>query len=73
MNNTFKIKLDLNDNGTENRKTNSKKNENKKVENNNSIIDEISNVFNSSIENDSQKILMLSIASHLVINSMKKN
>lgn len=71
MNNTFKIKLDLNDNGTENRKTNSKKNENKKVEN--SIIDEISNVFNSSVENDSQKILMLSIASHLVINSMKKN
>ena len=73
MNNTFKIKLDLNDNEIENRKTNSKKNENKKVENNNSIIDEISNVFNSSIENDSQKILMLSIASHLVINSMKKN
>lgn len=69
MNNTFKIKLDLNDNETENRTTNSKKNE--KVEN--SIIDEISNVFNSSIENDSQKILMLSIASHLVINSMKKN
>lgn len=71
MNNTFKIKLDLNDNEIENRKTNSKKNENKKVEN--SIIDEISNVFNSSVENDSQKILMLSIASHLVINSMKKN
>lgn len=72
MNNKFQIKLDLTDNEIENRKTNSKKNENKKVENN-SIIDEISNIFNSSIDNDSQKMLMLSIASHLVINSMKKN
>ena len=72
MNNKFQIKLDLTDNEIENRKPNSKKNENKKVENN-SIIDEINNVFNSSIDNDSQKMLMLSIASHLVINSMKKN
>ena len=72
MNNKFQIKLDLTDNEIENRKTNSKKNENKKAENN-SIIDEISNIFNSSIDNDSQKMLMLSIVSHLVINSMKKN
>ena len=68
MNNTFQIKLDLTDNDIENTKNNTK------VENNKiSILDEISNLFNSSIENDSQKMLMLSIASHLFINSMKKN
>jgi hypothetical protein len=65
MNNTFQIKLDLTDNDIENSK------KNKKVEN--SILDEISNLFNSSIDNDSQKMLMLSIVSHLFINSMKKN
>ena len=65
MNNTFQIKLDLTDNDIENNK------KNKKVEN--SILDEISNLFNSSIDNDSQKMLMLSIVSHLFINSMKKN
>jgi len=65
MNNTFQIKLDLTDNDIENSK------KNKKVEN--SVLDEISNLFNSSIDNDSQKMLMLSIVSHLFINSMKKN
>ena len=58
----FKIKLDLNDN--------EEKSESKKDTN---IVNDFTNIFNNSIENDSQKMLMLSILSHVVLNSMKKN
>lgn len=60
----FKIKLDLNDD---------KKEANKENKNETSIVDEVTNIFNNSIDNDSQKMLMLSIVSHIVLNSMKQN
>tara|TARA_A100001015_G_C14654765_1_gene580648 strand:- start:246 stop:440 length:195 start_codon:yes stop_codon:yes gene_type:complete len=63
--NNFKIKLDLNDNKNENKKETNKKES--------SLLEDVSNIFNDSIDNDSQKMLMLSIISHIVINSMKDN
>ena len=62
----FRINLDLNDNSKKNK-------ENKENKQENNIVDEVTNIFNNSIENNSQKMLMLSIMSHIVLNSMKKN